>query len=31
MGVKNIAAYLNQHRIFTGDGGRWGSAKFIAS
>ena len=24
MGVKNIAAYLNQHRIFTRDGGRWG-------
>ncbi len=24
MGVKNIAAHLNQHRIFTRDGGRWG-------
>jgi hypothetical protein len=24
MGVKNIAAYLNRHRIFTRDGGRWG-------
>jgi site-specific DNA recombinase len=24
MGVKNIAAYLNLHRIFTRDGGRWG-------
>ena len=24
MGVKNIAAYLNQHSIFTRDGGRWG-------
>jgi hypothetical protein len=24
MGVKNIAAYLNQRRIFTRDGGRWG-------
>ena len=24
MGVKNIATYLNQHRIFTRDGGRWG-------
>src|SRR5258708_16082542 len=24
MGVKNIAVYLNQHRIFTRDGGRWG-------
>ena len=24
MGAKNIAAYLNQHRIFTRDGGRWG-------
>ena len=24
MGVKNIAAYLNQDRIFTRDGGRWG-------
>jgi DNA invertase Pin-like site-specific DNA recombinase len=24
MGVKNIAAYLNAHRIFTRDGGRWG-------
>ena len=24
MGVKNIAAHLNQHRIFTHDGGRWG-------
>ena len=23
-GVKNIAVYLNQHRIFTRDGGRWG-------
>jgi site-specific DNA recombinase len=24
MGVKNIAAHLNRHRIFTRDGGRWG-------
>ena len=24
MGVKNIAAHLNQQRIFTRDGGRWG-------
>ena len=24
MGLKNIAAYLNQRRIFTRDGGRWG-------
>ena len=24
MGVKNIAVYLNRHRIFTRDGGRWG-------
>ena len=24
MGVKNITAYLNRHRIFTRDGGRWG-------
>lgn len=24
MGVKNIAAYRNQRRIFTRDGGRWG-------
>ena len=24
MGVKNIANYLNAHRIFTRDGGRWG-------
>jgi site-specific DNA recombinase len=24
MGVKNIAAHLNQRRIFTRDGGRWG-------
>jgi site-specific DNA recombinase len=24
MGVKNIATYLNQRRIFTRDGGRWG-------
>ena len=24
MGVKNIASYLNRHRIFTRDGGRWG-------
>jgi hypothetical protein len=24
MGVKNITAYLNQCRIFTRDGGRWG-------
>jgi hypothetical protein len=24
MGVKNITAYLNQRRIFTRDGGRWG-------
>jgi site-specific DNA recombinase len=24
MGVKNITAYLNSHRIFTRDGGRWG-------
>jgi DNA invertase Pin-like site-specific DNA recombinase len=24
MGVKNIVAYLNQRRIFTRDGGRWG-------
>jgi site-specific DNA recombinase len=24
MGVKNITAHLNQHRIFTRDGGRWG-------
>jgi hypothetical protein len=24
MGVKKIAAHLNQHRIFTRDGGRWG-------
>jgi hypothetical protein len=24
MGVKNITAYLNQHSIFTRDGGRWG-------
>ena len=24
MGVKNIASYLNQRRIFTRDGGRWG-------
>jgi site-specific DNA recombinase len=24
LGVKNITAYLNQHRIFTRDGGRWG-------
>ena len=24
MGVKNIAAYLNQRRMFTRDGGRWG-------
>jgi DNA invertase Pin-like site-specific DNA recombinase len=24
MGVKNIAVYLNQHRVFTRDGGRWG-------
>ena len=24
MGVKNIAAYLNERRIFTRDGGRWG-------
>ena len=24
MGVKNIAVYLNQHRIVTRDGGRWG-------
>ncbi len=24
MGVKNITAYLNRHRLFTRDGGRWG-------
>ncbi|MCM8731820.1 recombinase family protein [Hephaestia sp. GCM10023244] len=24
MGVKNIVSYLNSHRIFTRDGGRWG-------
>jgi site-specific DNA recombinase len=24
MGVKNIVSYLNRHRIFTRDGGRWG-------
>ncbi len=24
MGVKNITTYLNQHRIFTRDGARWG-------
>ncbi len=24
MGVKNITAHLNRHRIFTRDGGRWG-------
>ncbi len=24
MGVKNIVCYLNRHRIFTRDGGRWG-------
>jgi site-specific DNA recombinase len=24
MGVKNITVYLNRHRIFTRDGGRWG-------
>jgi site-specific DNA recombinase len=27
MGVKNIAAQLNQRRIFTRDGGRWGSGQ----
>jgi site-specific DNA recombinase len=31
MGVKNIAAYLNRHRTFTRDGGRWVSGRCTAS